>query len=250
MPPQQPMMMPVAHGAYMGDGYSILNSLDQIKIKQKFEVLEALTGFETQNEYNILDKNGVKLFKAKEESDCLQRQCLPGDCRAFEYYITHHVGPLAGQPFLHIVREFQCTMCCANRPVLNVYDAVTKECLGSIRDPWALCDMTFDIMDAAGQEIIKVDGSCCQLGLFCQCPCGPCENVEFDIKDTKSGELVGGVDKTFTLANLVSFADNDNYKVTFGKVKNPKYKAMLLALAIFIDMRYFEVKGNGQQGYH
>jgi len=52
-------------------------------IKQKFELLEAITGCETENKYEVFaaDKDGDKkkkliLFKCKEKSGCCERQFL------------------------------------------------------------------------------------------------------------------------------------------------------------------------------
>ena len=54
--------------------------LPGVIIKQKFELLEAFTGCETENKYEVFasDKDGDKqkkmtLFKCKEKSDCLMR---------------------------------------------------------------------------------------------------------------------------------------------------------------------------------
>lgn len=48
-------------------------------IKQKIELLEIMTKFETKNRYNIFIKNPddtvLFLYKAKEDSGCCSRQC-------------------------------------------------------------------------------------------------------------------------------------------------------------------------------
>jgi len=60
-----------------------------IFVKQKFELLEVVTGFETENKYTVYawdvsGKNeGIPLFKCKEKSGFSNRNCLPGDCRSF-----------------------------------------------------------------------------------------------------------------------------------------------------------------------
>lgn len=42
--------------------------------------------------------------------------------------------------------------------------------------------------------------------------------------------------------------DVDNYKVEFGKVQHPEYRALLIAMAIFIDFRYFNENSNDDNG--
>jgi hypothetical protein len=71
--------------------------------------------------------------------------------------------------------------------------------------------------------------------------------VKFDIKDAHTGEHVGEIINKFRAANLFSASDADNYEVHFGKVTDPRWKAMLVVLAIFIDMRYFEQSGSKQR---
>lgn len=57
-------------------------SIKGVFVKQKFELLEALTGCETENKYIVYaadsegDKTKLELFKAKEKSNCLARICL------------------------------------------------------------------------------------------------------------------------------------------------------------------------------
>jgi len=243
-----PQMCPPGEcGKYNGDGFFILNNCTSIKVKQKFEMLEALTGYEQANEYKVYDEAGTTLFKCNEKSDWCQRQCCPGGCREYDYTIKMETGPYDDMEFLHAVREFSCTICCFNRPELAVYIPGTSQTLGYMSDPWACCDMTFDLFDDQRNLVLKVHGSCCQCGICCKCPCGPCESVEFDIKDGKTGKVVGGIKNTFRLENLTLASDADNYEIEFGEVTDPRWKAMVMVLAIFLDMRYFEQSGQGQR---
>ena len=50
-------------------GLNYLNTLDKLEIKQKVELCEALTGFETKNKYQILDSLGQDVFFMTEETD-------------------------------------------------------------------------------------------------------------------------------------------------------------------------------------
>jgi hypothetical protein len=59
---------------------SALRNATSAFIKQKVELFEVLTGCETKNRYNVFltFPNGqtALIFKCKEESNCLARQCL------------------------------------------------------------------------------------------------------------------------------------------------------------------------------
>lgn len=93
------MMVPVNPLNTM-NGLDKLISMPGIYIKQKFELLEAMTGCETENKYMIYpssndgDKLKNPIFKAKEKSDCFYRVCCNGDCRPFKINIAHEAeGP-------------------------------------------------------------------------------------------------------------------------------------------------------------
>ena len=64
-------------------GLAYLDTLDQVFMKQKLELLEAFTGCETQNRYHILDPQGRQIFYAKEDTDCCTRWCC-GKIRPFD----------------------------------------------------------------------------------------------------------------------------------------------------------------------
>ena len=56
-------------------------------MKQKIEAMEIFTGFEMKNKYKIMNTMGQDVFKAKEETDCLTRQCC-GPMRPFDMTIV------------------------------------------------------------------------------------------------------------------------------------------------------------------
>eukprot|EP00916_Digyalum_oweni_P017952 GHVL01029848.1.p1 GENE.GHVL01029848.1~~GHVL01029848.1.p1 ORF type:complete len:157 (-),score=17.32 GHVL01029848.1:193-663(-) len=150
------------------------------------------------------------------------------------------LGP--GQPEVslwHAERPCTCTCLCFNRPKMTINEA-TGMVLGSVVDPWACCDLTFKILDPQDELVLKATGGCCQWGLCCSLPCGPCKTVEFDIKDPSSGQEVGKITKTVPSCLKFCVTDADNYSLEFGNVASPQYKALLVTLAIFMDFRYFD----------
>lgn len=70
------------HQPRMKTGLDRLRHLPAVFVKQKFEMLEALTGCETENRYKVyasnenMDKVGDPIFKCKEKSSFLARNCL------------------------------------------------------------------------------------------------------------------------------------------------------------------------------
>lgn len=64
----------------INDAQMALNAATSVKIKQKIELLEVLTGCETKNRYNVILNfpNGATalLFKCKEDSNWCSRNCV------------------------------------------------------------------------------------------------------------------------------------------------------------------------------
>ena len=103
-------------------------------IKQKFEVIESITGCETPNVYKVYeaDSNGSKisskiLFKCKEKSNCCTRNFLPGSARPFTMLVKNKEDNDTGSgrhaedsSFLFLNKDFKCTFLCMARPKLDV----------------------------------------------------------------------------------------------------------------------------------
>jgi hypothetical protein len=71
------MPMPVSHAA-CPPGLEYLTQINQLLVKQKVELLEAMVGFEGANKYTIKNSMGQKVYYAKEGSCVLAcfRVCL------------------------------------------------------------------------------------------------------------------------------------------------------------------------------
>ena len=89
MNPQQPIMynMPPCQYQFVSDPLAELMYAQKASVKQRFELFEALSGCETENQYYIstVDNQGNKkyLFKAKESSSCCCRFFCSGANREF-----------------------------------------------------------------------------------------------------------------------------------------------------------------------
>lgn len=224
---------------------------EKIEVREKANKLEAITAafgaeIEMANKYKIYADGGQQeLFYAVERTDCCKRQvkqCLP-DCAPWQVDVLYTQDGSQENAF-RMERDFTFTCCCLNRPVVNITDTITSEKLGSIRDPFACCDLTFSVRDGVGQEVMQARGGCCQWGLCCPLPCGPCSKVDFSILDSKD-QNIGHIEKKVPSCLKFCFAsDVDNYKVDFKGVEPPQHKALLTALTIFIDFRYFNDNRN------
>ena len=100
------MMAPPQPPAGCPPGLQYLSMVDQLVVKQKVEILEAFTGFETNNKYKIFNSLGQQVYTSKEDTDCLTRQCC-GPARPFDMVISDNTG----MEVIHLNRPLRCQCC-------------------------------------------------------------------------------------------------------------------------------------------
>lgn len=240
--------------------FDVFSSLNAMWIHQEAQYLENC-GCEFENEYTIYgakveegelkrDKKNL-LFQCKEKSSCCQRHCCASSMRAFEMSVCFNdvqIDPNTHQyvskwtPFLHMQRDYACTCCCCNRPYIRVnrVESGREEKIGTVTDAWTLCGYVYELVSLDQLESYSVRGSCCQCGLLCRCPCGPCEKVDFPIFDDKNDAAVGCISKVWPGFCRAVLTDADSYCVTFPAEMSCSFKVLVLAAALFIDFRHFE----------
>ncbi|NXD67142.1 PLS2 scramblase, partial [Eolophus roseicapillus] len=81
--------------------------IDQILIHQQIELLEILTGFETNNKYEIKNTLGQRVYFAAEDTDCCTRNCC-GPSRPFTIRIIDNLG----HEVITLQRPLRCSSCC------------------------------------------------------------------------------------------------------------------------------------------
>merc|ERR1712151_891937 len=108
------------------------------------------------NKYKIFAEGGEEeLFYAVEETNCIMRQvkgCFP-DCAPWKLNLLYTRGG-AQKVVYKLKRDTTFTCCCFNRPVINVSDAATQNKIGSIKDPFACCDLTFHVRDPNDDPVL------------------------------------------------------------------------------------------------
>lgn len=266
-----PVMMPVAAPGQCGmvapammapgmmgpapNGMAQLTMLPALDVKERANMIQEVTAMlgveiDMANKYKILDLAGNQHFYAVEKTDCCRRQMQQvccHDCASWEVDILYTPLGYGSQQFLSVERPCGLTLCCLNRPVADVMDKTTNTKIGSFRDPCTCFGLRFQIRDERDEEVLIVDGGCCccQPGMWCPLPCGPCAEVAFDVKDQNSGDTVAHISKRVPSCFTWLFApDVDNYHITFEKIQNPQWKAILMAFTIFMDFRYFNTNRN------
>ncbi|XP_059360705.1 phospholipid scramblase 1-like [Carassius carassius] len=86
-------------------GLEYLVQIDQILVHQKMGCIEMITGFETNNKFEIKNSIGQKIYLAKEKSNCFVRNFF-GPARGFIMKITDHMD----QEVIHLERPMRCCM--------------------------------------------------------------------------------------------------------------------------------------------
>lgn len=222
-----------------------------IYVKQKTEWLEIFSGCETENIYKVYAcdvsgrKEGHPLFKCLEKSGCVERQCLPGDCRNFSLEVAHdsegRLG-LDGHIFIEIKRPFKFTFFCFQRPYIEI---TFKEnggnlYIGKVVHNFDIFNMNLSVFDKNGNLKYNIRGSIFQIGLmnYKGCMCRGCQQAFCFIYD-KRKEIVGIIEKRGKgFKSLIS--DSDNFSVLFPIKSTLEDRGLILAATLFLDFRYFE----------
>jgi len=256
-PGMMPGMPPVAYAAppmMVTDPWAALASVPGLVIKQKVELFEAMTGYETANKYKAFalspdGRMGMELFNLFEQSECCERQFC-GAARGFKCSV-HACGTNA--QFLEFERHFKCcTFLCFNRPEIFIRSMDGKT-LGSAYNEFACCDDVILIRDESGKELYRIDGNCCQPGKFCQLPCAPCDEIVFNVFNAGGvGSPIGCIKKVWAGCGKELFTDADTFTLQFPPTLPPQHKALFLGALILMDFLYFEDNGkknnNGSSG--
>eukprot|EP01006_Ploeotia_vitrea_P015658 TRINITY_DN455_c0_g1_i2.p1 TRINITY_DN455_c0_g1~~TRINITY_DN455_c0_g1_i2.p1 ORF type:complete len:257 (-),score=89.75 TRINITY_DN455_c0_g1_i2:34-702(-) len=181
--------------------------LDHVYIKQRIEPLECLCGCETQNNYDISNKERQQLFHVTEKSGCCTRICL-GNCRPWEMIVTD----INKRPALRLHRPMRCVYrccivccsCCAQE--LNVFDSAHQDrFVGKIEQQCSCCDPLLHVKDAGGNVLYKI------VGPTCACRC--CSDVRFKVLHADADNDRRPVSTVITIVDCPSNAIN-NQQVT------------------------------------
>lgn len=228
-PKGQPNWMPPPQSTIPGCpvGLEYLTQIDQLLIHQQVELLELVTGFETENKYRIRNTLGQDVFFAAENSNCCLRQYC-GPSRPFAMSILDNTQ----REVIHLERPLRCSgwccFCCLQRvevfaPVGTMLGTIEQDC--SFLYPW------FSIKDASGDTVLKIKGPCC----YCRC----CE-VEFQILSGDGTQEVGKITKQWSGLAKEYFTDADNFGIQFPMDLDVKMKAILIGACFLIDFMFFE----------
>ncbi|XP_021940952.1 phospholipid scramblase 2 isoform X3 [Zootermopsis nevadensis] len=213
-------------------GLEYLTTIDQLLVHQKVELLEAFTGFETQNKYTIKNSVGQKVYYAVEDSDCLTRNCC-GPLRPFDMKILDNYK----NEVIHLNRPLACDSCWFPCCLQNMeVSSPPGTVIGSIQQEWSILTPQFNIKNAAGDVVLKIEGPICTFSI--------CGDVEFKILSKDGSSQVGKISKQWAGLLREAFTDADYFGITFPMDLDVKMKAVMMGACFLIDVMFFEKQGN------
>lgn len=150
-------------------GLEYLTTVDQLLVKQKVELLEAFTGFETNNKFSIKNALGQKVYYAVEENDCCTRN-MCGPSRPFDMKIFDNYR----NEVIHMHRPLACSsclcMCCLQSIEVS---APPGNVIGSVEQEWSICAPSFRIKNQLDEVVLRIEGPICTFSI--------CGDVEFNV---------------------------------------------------------------------
>lgn len=219
------------------DPLQLLAATDQLMIKQQVEMMEIMTGFETQNKYKIYNQFGQEIMFAGEISGCMERCCL-GAGRPFEMPVTL----LNGTQVFTLVRPFRCMpslCCCCYLQEMHVLSGQHGAMIGRIQMEWSACGSSnvfpnkFTCYGVDGAPFCTVESPCCE---------------PWEFTTMVGGVGVGKISKKFSGFAKEIFTDADNFGCQLPPNSTPEQRAVLLGMVFMLDFCYFEQPGNSSGG--
>ncbi len=196
-----------------------LASVGGLVIRQKKEWGEILTGFETRNQYTVMDLSGRELGTAVEVGGSTLLRLFLKALRPFEIRV---VGP-DQQEILRAVRPFRFYF-----HEIEVQDGHGRT-LGRVQKRFSFARRIYSVYDASGREAFTLFGP-----IF--------HPWTFEIH--RGGSPVGRITKKWSGIGKELFTDADNFGVAFPAGWEPQTKLLFLGAVFLVDFVHFENKGN------
>uniref|UniRef100_A0A671T7A8 Phospholipid scramblase n=1 Tax=Sinocyclocheilus anshuiensis TaxID=1608454 RepID=A0A671T7A8_9TELE len=195
--------------------------IDQILIHQKIELL---TGFETNNQYEIKNSIGQEIYHAKEDSDCFIRN-LFGPAHGFKMHIKDNMD----QEVIQLHRPMRCFL-----QEIEV-QAPPGVIIGYVKQEWSFLPK-FTILGPNNEVLLKIQGP------FLPFKC--CGDIDFEVKGNIGEQSVGRITKQRSGLLKKCISDASNFCIQFPLDMDVKMKAVLLGACLFIDIMFFDKGGN------
>jgi uncharacterized protein YxjI len=196
-----------------------LESLEEVIVVQRRELLEVIFSAETRNKYELRDVSGrVVGFAAEQGKGFLGMalRYLVGHWRKFDLKIfdegRNHVLT-AHHPFRFFFSA------------LEISDA-RGQLLGRLEQRWSILSKRFDVLDAHGNLLLEMKSGFFKIWTF---------------PFLKNGIEVARIEKKWAGLLTEIFTDADKFRIQFSGASLLE-RQLLLAAGLFVDLQYFEKK--------
>ncbi|CAH0558283.1 unnamed protein product [Brassicogethes aeneus] len=217
----RPQEIPMDH-CNCPPGLEYLTKIDQLLVQQKVEGLEVLTGFETKNKFTIKNSLGQKVYYAKEDSDCLTRNCC-GPLRPFDMKILDNYK----NEVIHLYRPLACGACCFPCCLQSMeVSSPPGNIVGRVDQEWSIFLPKYAVKNASGETVLRIEGPWFKMSC--------CGDVEFKITSADGSVQLGKISKQWSGVFKEMFTDADNFGITFPMDLDVRMKAVLLGACFLI----------------
>uniref|UniRef100_A0A3Q4I020 Phospholipid scramblase n=1 Tax=Neolamprologus brichardi TaxID=32507 RepID=A0A3Q4I020_NEOBR len=190
----------------------------------------------TNNQYEIKNSLGQKIYKAKEKNDCCTRNCC-GSLRSFDMKIKDNMD----REVIRLIRPFRCVSCwcpcCLQEMEVQAPPGTT---IGYVKQDWHPFLPKFSIQGANKETLMRLEGPC----FACNC----CGDVNFELKGKDGGTPIGRISKQWSGLLKEVFTDTDNFGIQFPLDLDVKMKAVLMgACFLIVNFMFFEKIGEANK---
>lgn len=200
-------------------GLNCLYDMDQLRVKQKLQLLEShTTGYEINKSYTINDSEHTKLFHVVEVANASCTRYLCDALRPFRMKVLD----MESNTVMHLHRPLRCSCCCFPCCMQSIaVEAPPGFRIGGIRQEWSIYRSTFAITDTDGATVLRVEGPMRWM----------CGDVAFRIT-TNSGLMVGKIFKQS--AGLAADKNTNCFGIHFPMSLDVRLKAVLMGAYFLI----------------
>ncbi|XP_038179469.1 phospholipid scramblase 4 isoform X2 [Arvicola amphibius] len=204
-------------------GLEYLAQLDSIHVLQHFEPLEVMTGFETNNRYDIKNNINQMVYIVTEDTDDYTRNAYR-NLRPFVLRVTDCLG----REIMTMQRPFRCTCCCfccsCARQELEV-QCPPGATIGFVAEHWNLCRATYSIQNQEKESMMRVRGPCATYG------CG--SDSVFEVSSLDGTSNIGSIIRKWN-GFLSTMGNADHFEIRVPLDLDVKMKAMIFGTCFLI----------------
>jgi uncharacterized protein YxjI len=200
---------------------AVLQRQGALRVRQKKEWGEILTGFEGRNKYQVMGDDGQVLFFAGEVEGGLSAVLLRLFLKAQRPFTMELKTPEGGT-VLRMRRPWRWFF-----SHLEVEDADGRA-VGSIQQRFSFFQRLYEVHGPTGELLATLRGPFFKPWTFL---------IE------ENGVEVGKIQKKWSGLGKEMFTDADNFGVTFEQVRDAQLRTLAVAATFLIDFVHFENRG-------